>query len=140
MCTCDTCGKTFKNLQGLGVHKSFHVNPKSRRPQVPFEDLKKDRTRKFRLIEERGHQCEVCKIEMWMNKPTPLQLDHIDGHPGHNEKENLRLICPNCHAQTEHYCGANAGKHSGTKRQKVMSRYPNYRKQKIYGPITQLVE
>lgn len=100
---------------------------------VPWENVKKDATRRRRLEEERGHSCEVCGLSVWMNRPIPLELDHIDGHPEHNEKSNLRLICPNCHAQTPFYKGANARRHSGTKRQNVMARYPNYRKQKIMG-------
>ena len=30
-----------------------------------------------------------------------LQLDHIDGDPANNMIENLRILCPNCHTQTE---------------------------------------
>ena len=104
--------------------------PDGRWKFVPFEELKTDASRKLRLLQERGHRCERCKETMWMGQPIPIELDHIDGHPEHNEKENLRLICPNCHAQTPTYRGANVGKHNGTKRQEVMSRYPNYRKRK----------
>jgi len=34
----------------------------------------------------------------------------MDGDADNNSYENLRLICPNCHAQTETYKGANVGK------------------------------
>jgi 5-methylcytosine-specific restriction endonuclease McrA len=30
-----------------------------------------------------------------------LQLDHKNGNPKDNRLENLRLLCPNCHTQTE---------------------------------------
>lgn len=26
----------------------------------------------------------------------------------YNEEENILLLCPNCHAQTDNYCGKNA--------------------------------
>lgn len=44
-----------------------------------------------------------------MGQPIPIELDHIDGNPENNELDNLRLICPNCHAQTPTYKGANKG-------------------------------
>lgn len=36
-----------------------------------------------------------------------MQLDHIDGDSHNHKLENLRMICPNCHTQTETYCGKN---------------------------------
>lgn len=62
------------------------------------------------LIDERGHGCEVCGITQWRGSLVPLELDHRDGDPFNNDLDNLRLICPNCHAQTETYKGKNAGR------------------------------
>jgi len=80
--------------------------------QLSFENLKSDRGRKGAIIRERGYSCEVCGISEWMGKPILLELDHIDGNSDNNHRENLRLICPNCHSQTETYKGANTGKNS----------------------------
>ena len=44
---------------------------------------------------------------MWMNKKIPLQLHHINGDRTDNRIENLQLLCPNCHALTDNYCGSN---------------------------------
>ena len=40
----------------------------------------------------------------WNNKPIPLQLHYIDGNHNNNKLDNLQLLCPNCHAQTDNYC------------------------------------
>ncbi len=48
--------------------------------------------------------CEMCGIATWRGKPLPLELDHINGDHTDNRIENLRIVCPNCHAVTETWC------------------------------------
>lgn len=64
---------------------------------------------KNRLISEgvKKNECEVCNISEWNSKELIMQLDHIDGNSHNHLLDNLRLICPNCHSQTETYCGKN---------------------------------
>ena len=83
-----------------------------KRPYKPFEDIQIMRTRKLYLIRERGHQCEMCFNKTWLNKRIPIEIDHIDGNRNNNSLENLRLICPNCHAFTDTYKGKNIKKAS----------------------------
>ena len=53
------------------------------------------------------HKCEKCLHEVWNNLPIPLELEHCNGINTDNRIENLLLLCPNCHAQTDHYRGKN---------------------------------
>ena len=51
------------------------------------------------------NKCMMCNIgNIWNNKLLILQLDHIDGDHDNNELKNLRLLCPNCHSQTDTWC------------------------------------
>ena len=56
---------------------------------------------KLALIQERGHRCECCGLDVWLGKPITLELEHTDGVRKNNTRENLKLLCPNCHSQTD---------------------------------------
>lgn len=53
------------------------------------------------------YKCEKCGVTHWNNKQMSLQLHHINGDNTDNRLENLQILCPNCHSQTDNYCGAN---------------------------------
>jgi len=63
---------------------------------------------KARLIKEDyiKYECVWCGIaDAWYDKPIVLHLDHINGISNDHRLENLRLLCPNCHSQTDTWCG-----------------------------------
>ena len=85
--------------------------------QIGFLEWYRDKkfvseNRKLRsfLVTIFGHKCAVCGITDWLGKQIVLEVDHIDGDSGNTKIENVRLICPNCHSQTETYKGKNRGK------------------------------
>lgn len=68
---------------------------------------------RIKLLAEglKENKCEICGITKWHGKPIVCQLHHIDGNNQNNNLENLQILCPNCHSQTENYCGiANVNK------------------------------
>ncbi len=62
-----------------------------------------------RLLKEgmKCHVCEMCGLKEWNGVPIALELDHVNGDRDDNELNNLRLLCPNCHAQTPTWRGRN---------------------------------
>lgn len=73
----------------------------------------KSHTLKLKLFRDgiKERRCEKCDLTEWLGKPAPLELDHIDGNHYNNEFENLRILCPNCHAIQETNSGKNGGKY-----------------------------
>ena len=70
-------------------------------------------TKRF-IAETRGYKCEVCSVSDWQGKPITLHVDHVNGDPSNDRPDNLRLICPNCHSQTEFLGGGNKGRGRGS--------------------------
>jgi DNA-binding CsgD family transcriptional regulator len=88
---------------------------------TPIEELlvsgiRRDRGHiKRRLLREglKESRCERCGIADWLEQPLSMALHHVNGDRFDNRLENLELLCPNCHSQTENFSGRNGRRRNG---------------------------
>lgn len=151
-CT-SSCSATFNNKQKVKKNRDYHCIMCNKLCQHSFskqnlfcsnichaeytflnktkiliEEGKIDspKTLKNYLLKTRDCKCEICHTDnMWNNLPLMLQLDHIDGNSDNNFPINLRLICPNCHSQTDTFAGK-SGKKKITKRNSYLRKFKGY--------------
>jgi HNH endonuclease len=107
----DQAGLDVSELVGRGWRRGATFPPRvtaadlARRPRVRSETMKRVLLHEGILQRRCGH----CGLAEWNGAPIPLELDHVNGDRSDNRLENLRLLCPNCHAQTPTYRGRNIG-------------------------------
>ncbi len=70
------------------------------------------------LLERFNKACCRCGISNWQNKIIVLEVEHKDGNSSNNKEENLELLCPNCHSQTDTYKNRNKGSGRHSRRQR----------------------
>jgi Zn finger protein HypA/HybF involved in hydrogenase expression len=103
-------GFSTNHFTSQGWSRGKNLGPKKPLSFYLTEDsnVKSDNIRK-RLIKEgyKEHKCEQCGIIEWCGLPTPLELHHINGKKRDFRLDNLRVVCNNCHAQTNNYRGKN---------------------------------
>jgi 5-methylcytosine-specific restriction endonuclease McrA len=101
------------NQSGKGITKKHNGN------KIPLNEILEGKhptyqtlKLKKRLIKEgiKDNKCEECGVSKWNGKDLECHLDHINGDSKDHRIENLKILCPNCHSQTDTYCGRNIKK------------------------------
>jgi len=113
---CKNCGndfsyrpsqyKTKTNPEGIKKFCSNECQGEFRVKQSLTSDSEWTKTKGLyvKKIQEREYGknfCEICGIEDWNDKPLVFDVDHVDGKRNNNTLDNLMVICPNCHRQTD---------------------------------------
>ena len=71
------------------------------------------------IREEQRGRCAICGMAAeWNGQPLVLVLDHVNGDPEDNRRENLRLVCPNCDSQLPTFKARNRGNGRAWRRQR----------------------
>ncbi|MGK5728670.1 HNH endonuclease [Streptomyces sp. URMC 124] len=94
------------------AHQRGKPGPTPRRPPedllVKHSGQRRTRTVLLRrALNEIGvpQECARCGTgPVWHGKPMTLEIDHVNGDWSDDRRENLRLLCPNCHAVTSTWC------------------------------------
>lgn len=79
---------------------------------LPWEELPLAE-KKRRIKAEQGEKC-LCGISQWNGKPLVLELHHEDGNNKNNSRNNLVMLCPNCHSMTDNYKNKKREQRSGS--------------------------
>lgn len=115
----DTYNIDTSHFTGQGWNVGMKFRPQ---PERNLVDILKENSYyqsyklKRRLLKEgiKDYRCEECGLTEWNGQTIPLELHHINGVNNDNRLENIKLLCPNCHALTETYRGLNKSAHRET--------------------------
>jgi transposase-like protein/5-methylcytosine-specific restriction endonuclease McrA len=112
--TVDDCQERFGFCRASWSSAVRRGDAVARPSAMPIEELlrhSRNRTNlKGRLVQAGllATVCSECGIADWRARPLALELHHINGDGKDNRLENLTLLCPNCHSQTDSWGGRNS--------------------------------
>ena len=108
MFQCNGCQRNFKSRKAVKSHWAYCPMKNEIELLLPPEIIAFEnmgfKQKRVLLLEEAGYKCSQCEFSKTReNGKTILEIYHIDGDHTNNEKENLRVLCPNCHALTPNF-------------------------------------
>ena len=116
-------GTINRHVKRLGLDVSHFTgqasnsgsNYRQPRPPVSDEDVFREKSTytNRKCIKDRllrlgiPNECSRCGNSTWMGEKLSLHLEHINGCNDDHRRENLCLLCPNCHSLTPTFAGRN---------------------------------
>jgi len=106
-----------RRVAALGIDTSHFAQPRPQGPKRSLDDrlvlgtpedgrLASARLKKYLIRAGESEECALCGTgTVWNGSPLRLEVDHTNGKWWDNRPENLRLLCPNCHATTDTFRG-----------------------------------
>ena len=77
---------------------SYVANRRAHYGSLPWDDTP-DAEKRRRIFNEQARAC-LCGVSEWRGAQLTMELHHLDGDHANTARDNLSLLCPNCHSQT----------------------------------------
>lgn len=112
---CEVCGGGYYRSPSAISHFTCGEECRIKRNprRIPLEDILAGKHPKrigqpaliHRLFDAgiKERRCEWCGLEEWCGVLITLELHHADGNNRNHRRENLFVLCPNCHSLTPNY-------------------------------------
>jgi 5-methylcytosine-specific restriction endonuclease McrA len=125
---CKMCEKGFARKHSLNSHvgqcpkNPNHVQRLTKRAEewnsllsLSYNEVP-ERLRREKVFREQEGKCNSCGLSEWLGQAITLELEHKNGNHHDNSRENVELLCPNCHSMTHTWRGRNKNKGKSGKR------------------------
>lgn len=98
--------KNRENSFYIKIANKRKENEKLKTLESSYDTLSFEKLR-LRILFEQNECCNKCGISEWLGNKLILELEHKDGNHFNNKRENLEMLCPNCHSLTDTWRGRN---------------------------------